>query len=306
MTEQPLVSVIINCYNGEEFLRETIDSVINQTYSNWELIFWDNQSTDSTAEIIKSYQDDRIRYFYAPNHTPLGEARNLAMKQVGGKYLAFLDSDDIWYPDFLKIGVEYLERDSSCVGFYCNFHYHDGHKRIVKKSQIKTVCYHDFIYLLKNYSIGMSGSLISFEIVHSNNIYFKKKYNLIEDFDFFLSLSIFGSWIYYPDIMMFYRVHPNSTSYKYRNEWALEYNVMINDLKERYVEKGDLDESDLSVLYEKYLEAKFEAICYSGKRKEVLLFLYKHKELSIRLMLKCMLFFVIGKKIVVLKKYLGS
>lgn len=230
MKENPTVSVIINCYNGEEFLRETIDSVINQTYSNWELIFWDNQSTDSSAVIIKGYHDDRIRYFYAPTHTPLGEARNLAMKQVASKYLAFLDSDDCWYPDFLKIGVEYLDRDSSCVGFYCNYHYYNKKRHLVAVSKNSTVDYHDFKYLLKNYDIGMSGSLIRFETVCSNGILFKKQYNLIEDLDFFLSLAKYGAWIYYPEIMMFYRAHPNSTSYKYRDKWALEYDTLINEL----------------------------------------------------------------------------
>lgn len=97
----PLVSVIINCYNGERYLREAIDSVIAQTYTNWEIIFWDNQSTDSSAEIVGSYTDDRIRYFYAPKHTPLGEARNLAVERSRGEYINFLDADDVWMPEKL-------------------------------------------------------------------------------------------------------------------------------------------------------------------------------------------------------------
>ena len=56
MSEKPLVSIIINCFNGEKYLRNAIDSVIEQTYKNWEIIFWDNQSTDKSAEIFKSYQ----------------------------------------------------------------------------------------------------------------------------------------------------------------------------------------------------------------------------------------------------------
>ena len=63
MEGNPLVSVIINCFNGEEFLREAIDSVLAQTYTHWEIVFWDNQSTDATAEIVKSYTDSRIRYY---------------------------------------------------------------------------------------------------------------------------------------------------------------------------------------------------------------------------------------------------
>ena len=69
MTSKPLVSILMNCYNGEKFLREAIESVLAQTYNNWELIFWDNQSTDRSAEIFKSYFDKRLKYFYALKHT---------------------------------------------------------------------------------------------------------------------------------------------------------------------------------------------------------------------------------------------
>lgn len=97
-SEQAFVSVIMNCYNGEKYLREAIDSVLNQTYKNWEIIFWDNQSTDKSAEICKSYKEKRIRYFYAPSHTKLGQGRNLAIEQAKGDWIGFLDCDDLWFP----------------------------------------------------------------------------------------------------------------------------------------------------------------------------------------------------------------
>ena len=75
-TEEPLVSIIMNCYQGGRYLQFAIESVLTQTYQNWELIFWDNQSTDRSAEILKNYDDERIKYFYAPKHTLLYEARN--------------------------------------------------------------------------------------------------------------------------------------------------------------------------------------------------------------------------------------
>ena len=62
---QPLVSIIMNCYNGENFLHESIKSVLSQTYENWELIFWDNRSNDKSAEIFKNYNDKRFKYYYA-------------------------------------------------------------------------------------------------------------------------------------------------------------------------------------------------------------------------------------------------
>lgn len=109
MTDKPLVSVIINCYNGEKYLREAIDSVIAQTYENWELVFWDNQSTDSTREIVECYKNPKIRYFYAPEHTPLGEARNLAVEKAIGEYINFLDADDVWMPKKLEKQIALVE-----------------------------------------------------------------------------------------------------------------------------------------------------------------------------------------------------
>lgn len=124
MPNQPLVSVIMNCYNGDKFLREAIDSVLSQTYRKWELIFWDNQSDDDSASIVNSYNDIRIRYFYAENHTELGEARNLALKKVRGEWVGFLDVDDIWFPEKLEKNLEEVnasDRSVDLIYSRCDF-----------------------------------------------------------------------------------------------------------------------------------------------------------------------------------------
>lgn len=113
---QPLVSVIMNCYNSEKYLREAIDSVLAQTYQNWEIIFWDNRSTDRSAEIFKSYQDSRMKYFYAPEHTTLGQARNLAVEQATGEWCAFLDCDDLWLPAKLEKQVCIIQEEGHNLG----------------------------------------------------------------------------------------------------------------------------------------------------------------------------------------------
>ena len=95
-TKDPLVSIIMNCHNGEKYLNEAICSVLSQTYENWELIFWDNQSTDKSSVIVQKYKDTRIQYFYAETYTRLGEARNHAIKKSQGEFIAFLDCDDLW------------------------------------------------------------------------------------------------------------------------------------------------------------------------------------------------------------------
>ena len=96
MDNKPLISILMNCYNGEEFLKESLNSVVSQSYKKWELIFWDNQSTDRSIEIASSFKDERIRIFRSQKHTNLGKARKDAFNKAIGDYLAFLDVDDIW------------------------------------------------------------------------------------------------------------------------------------------------------------------------------------------------------------------
>lgn len=121
--DQPLVSVLMNCYNGEKYLRAALDSVLAQTYQNWELVFWDNQSTDDSAAICKSYVDPRIRYFYASGHTELGPARIQAFQQIRGEFVAVLDADDISHPDRLARQVAFLKQhpDVALVGSWAQY-----------------------------------------------------------------------------------------------------------------------------------------------------------------------------------------
>ena len=98
----PLVSIILNIRNGAAFLREAIDSLLAQSFTNWELVAWDDCSTDGSANIVGGYQDPRIRYFLSPRETSLGEARNLAIQQASAEWLAFIDQDDVWLPEKLQ------------------------------------------------------------------------------------------------------------------------------------------------------------------------------------------------------------
>lgn len=109
-TKKPLISVLMNCYNGERYIREAIDSVLNQTYENWELIFWDNQSSDSSAKLFLEYDDCRLKYFYAQKHKELGDARVEAMSKVKGSWVGILDVDDIWCKEKLEYQVDIINK----------------------------------------------------------------------------------------------------------------------------------------------------------------------------------------------------
>ena len=114
--DKPFVSVIVNCFNGEQHLKEALNSIFSQTYQNWELIFWDNQSTDRSASIVQDFDDNRVTYYYAEQHTTLGMARNLAFAQSIGKWVTFLDCDDVWVPSRLEKLVAMIEFNGPDLG----------------------------------------------------------------------------------------------------------------------------------------------------------------------------------------------
>jgi len=113
--ERPLVSIIMNCYNSDRFLKDAIDSIYTQTYQNWEIIFWDNASSDNSAAIAKSF-GDRIRYYFNPVLTNLGTARNSALNMAEGVLVGFLDCDDLWYPQKLQEQVSLFIKNPN-LGF---------------------------------------------------------------------------------------------------------------------------------------------------------------------------------------------
>jgi glycosyltransferase involved in cell wall biosynthesis len=106
----------MNCYNSAIYLREALDSVLAQTFSDWEVIFWDNQSSDESSVIFNSYADERFCYYLASEHTLLGHARNLAVEQARGEWVAFLDCDDLWLPEKLAKQVEIIHEEDSELG----------------------------------------------------------------------------------------------------------------------------------------------------------------------------------------------
>ena len=108
----PTVSVIMNIRNGAATLREAIASVMAQTVPEWELIAWDDRSTDDSAAIVAEFRDPRIRYSLAPQEMPLGQARDAAIRQAWGEWLAFLDQDDVWLPQKLEKQLALAEPSS--------------------------------------------------------------------------------------------------------------------------------------------------------------------------------------------------
>tara|TARA_B100000963_G_scaffold349884_1_gene359442 strand:- start:2365 stop:3276 length:912 start_codon:yes stop_codon:yes gene_type:complete len=109
----PLVSILLNCYNAEKFIAKAIDSVICQSYNNWELIVWDDGSTDNTVKILENYKDDRIFIFKKKKNVGLGKSRIEATKHLNGELITILDADDFYHKDKIFKQVEIFQKNKS-------------------------------------------------------------------------------------------------------------------------------------------------------------------------------------------------
>jgi glycosyltransferase involved in cell wall biosynthesis len=219
----------MNCYNGAKFLQEAVDSVIAQTYTNWEIIFWDNCSTDRTQEIINSYNDVRIKYFRGKETVPLGCARNYALEKAQGEFISFLDVDDIWKN--IKLSEEInIFMNNPQVGFvFSRYEMFTENISLLSDSNGSNR-YVSVIELLKNYTVGMSAAVIRSNIIKNNNIIFNTNFSLIEDYDFFLRIACHTKVYYIGTILMRYRQHGNNMS-RTSDRWGQEFESLIDVIK---------------------------------------------------------------------------
>lgn len=114
-----LVSIVTPSYNCARFVAETIRSIRAQTYHNWEILFVDDCSTDDTESIVRSFNDPRIRYFKNEKNNGAAVSRNLALREAKGRWIAFLDSDDLWEPDKLEKQIRFMEENDYKFSYTC-------------------------------------------------------------------------------------------------------------------------------------------------------------------------------------------
>jgi len=117
MTTKPYVSVVIPTFNHAKFLKKALDSVVAQTFQNWEAVVVNNFSTDNTIEVVNSFADPRIKLFNFSNNGVIAASRNHGLKEAAGDFIAFLDSDDVWYPNKLQ---KCVEQASAGYQFICH------------------------------------------------------------------------------------------------------------------------------------------------------------------------------------------
>ena len=165
MENQPLVSVIMPCYNMEKYIAATIESVQRQTYPHWELLIVDDTSTDRTADIVRSHQiqDDRIHFVVKPKHSGIADTRNQCISMAKGRFLAFLDADDLWHPEKLEQQLQFMTERK--IGFsYSSYDCVDEEGKPLEK-RVNSAGNLDYDAYLHNTIIGCSTVMIDTTII---------------------------------------------------------------------------------------------------------------------------------------------
>jgi len=208
----PTVSVIMNCYNSARYLAEAIGSVYAQTFTDWEIIFLDNCSTDGSAGIAQKY-DHKLRYYRNEQNVPLGQARNLALARARGKYVAFLDCDDVWVNIKLERQVAAMENNPRAgMAFAGSFFFSadDPNRQFQVYRRRMPVDGNIFADLLASYFMQMSTIVVRRSVLDTVGGYFDDRFNMVEDADFFMRIAHDYPVEYVPEPLSRRRMHCES------------------------------------------------------------------------------------------------
>ena len=221
--QEPLVSIIMNCHNGEKYLSESLKSIQSQTYKNYEVIFFDNCSSDDSSKIFLQLNDTRFKYFLS---------KDLALDKCNGEIITFLDTDDLWEVDKLELQVAELAKNSEtglCYSYYEIYDQSKNRSKLIKPKLSKNLKN----YLLKKYDIALVSIAIKKECLQKHNLRFNSNFDIIGDFDLVINLSHYYQFSLIKKKLCTYRDHKDSeTNNNYEKlveEMQSWYNKNLNN-----------------------------------------------------------------------------
>lgn len=264
----PRVTVIMNCYNSAEHLREAMDSVFRQTWADWEIVFWDNCSTDESPAIAQSY-GPKVRYFRGGTNVPLGAARNLAIARAEGELLAFLDCDDEWLPTKLERQVALFEANPR-VGLACTDTEMFGEKGTLSRMFESTRPVRGMVFreLMTRQWISMSSAVIRKAALDSLGEWFDESLNVCEEADVFYRIAKTWELDHVDEPLTRWRVHGVNTTFRKFGQFADE-TLRILDKHRRLYPGYEEEFPDLVALLTRRADfQKAVALWREGKGKE--------------------------------------
>ncbi|MFZ7946923.1 MULTISPECIES: glycosyltransferase family 2 protein [Bacillaceae] len=209
------LTVFMPVFNTEQYVKDTIDSILEQTYGDFEFLIIDDCSTDSSKEIIKSYTDKRIRLIELSKKISLPEIINLGLQLTESEYIAFIDSDDLATPDRLKEQVEFLNENQDIVAVSSDFQFFGSTD---KYSKMPSGSENIHLSLLFHNPIANPAAMIRMEPVRNANVKHREDYFACSDYAFWVDLSVIGKLENINKCFLKYRTgHNNSTGTSQRD-----------------------------------------------------------------------------------------
>ena len=210
-----MVSIIIPAYNAEKYIAETIKSVVNQTYKNWELIIVDDGSTDNTVDVITGYmnKDFPINYVFQKN-SGVSTARNKGLSAAQGEYIALLDADDIWLENNLEIKISTLEKSKDIYWVYSSMYQINEKSNILKEAPKGTdIDILNSILIWENEVVpGPCSNIVFKRECYDNGCAFDPLFSTAADQDFTIRLASKYKATYIDIPLWGYRIHQNNMS----------------------------------------------------------------------------------------------
>jgi len=226
----PKVSVVMNCLNGARYLKVALDSVFAQTFEDWEIVFWDNGSTDDSGSIARSYGKG-VRCFRNKATTPLGAARNRAFLETHGEYIAILDVDDIWLPNKLEQQVPLLENDPEIGLVFSNsLFFDDEGDRAEHFQQVRPHRGDVFGALLQDNFISSETMVFRRSVLEKLSPIFDERSTMVMDYELSLRVALRHKLDYVDECLSKWRMHKESGSNRKRFQFPLENRLMLDKM----------------------------------------------------------------------------
>lgn len=243
------VTVFIPVYNAEKYLRETLESILNQSYVDFELLIIDDGSTDDSINIINSFNDSRINLIKNEKNMGLPYTRNLALSIVNTEYLALMDADDICDRDRLKLQVEFLDKNKEIevVGSDFQMFFPNG-----KAIYVKTPTNPDYIraYLMLNICIANPSVMIRKEFLTKNNIKYREEYFACQDYSLWIDIVKLGKISNINKCLLRYRSGHDNISRRTANNRSKERKKLLDNIHLRGIANNGLSitENELKLI----------------------------------------------------------
>ena len=259
----PHFSVIIPCYNSERFIRETLNSVLTQTYTDFEIIIVDDGSVDDTRSIIESFDDSRIQYHFQSNRG-LSATRNRLIELAKGELIAFLDHDDIWISNKLEQQIKCFNQSPEVMLVYTNGKTVDDAGNIYGNYISSTELHSGQVFgeLLARNFIILSSTILKKSVLNEIGM-FDESFHVAEEYDLFLRLAHSHAIDYVDEPLTLYRIHENAESRDFNK--AFEETARLYDY---WLGKTESESDERKFLYKGLFSAYLRCSYYEATRNK--------------------------------------